>query len=55
MDNLVTKYILTPAFALIGIFIAGTILDGAFGLHGSAVGILAILGGLYFVARFFKN
>ena len=55
MEEVTMKYIVTPLFAAIGIYIVGSFIADAFGIAGAVLALFAAVGGFYFFAKFFKG
>jgi len=49
----ISKYIMVPLVALLGIFIVGTVMDELFGI--AAIVLFGAVGGVAFLARFYKD
>lgn len=55
MEKLFEKYIWAPLLAAIGIFIVGSFIEDAFGIHNAALLLFGATGGILLFAAFFKR
>jgi hypothetical protein len=55
MTELVTKFILTPVLAILGIIIVGAIIKDAIGITSATLLLFTAVGGFTFFAHFYKK
>lgn len=55
MEEAVLKYIIRPLIAVVGIYIVGSFIAAAIGIAGAVIALFIAVGGIYFVAQFYKG
>jgi hypothetical protein len=54
VDEIISKYIVVPLIAVLGIFVVGSFIEALFGIVGAAFALFIAVGGIIYFAKFFR-